>query len=92
MNKIIYTLIVVAITVIISLGGYKYLENRKIIIPVPECVEINCAEQSRQKTSELLVGLNQEMRKTGASVETINNYFVDKFGPCWGIPDGECQE
>lgn len=42
--------------------------------------------------NNLLLELGTLTAKPGASLETINDFLFDKYGPCWGIPKGQCRE
>lgn len=40
----------------------------------------------------LLIELSEELEKPNASIEIIKEKLLDKYGPCWGIPEGQCKE
>jgi hypothetical protein len=70
---------VLLVLVIIALGYVAFVKNNK--------------EVSQQNgVNSLLLELNKEMNKPNASLETINNFLVSKYGPCWGIPEDQCSE
>lgn len=41
---------------------------------------------------ELLQELNGVISSSNAKTEDVNDFLVSKYGPCWGIPDGQCRE
>ena len=41
---------------------------------------------------ELLNQLHTVIRQPAATLDDVNDFLVESYGPCWGIPDGTCRE
>ena len=84
-------IIIAAILVILVVAGGYYLGN---LYPIPKAVDsTSCqATPAKDTVTSLLEELNAEFAKPNATIDGVNSFLTDKYGPCWGIPEGQCRE
>lgn len=55
-------------------------------------ISLGAQKSSEDTAPQLLKELSDVMRKPGVIIDDVNDFLVQKFGPCWGIPEGQCRE
>ena len=85
-------ILVVIVLMILAAGGGYYAGTR---YPAGSLFKINTSENqesSQGNVGPLLGELGTLMRNPNTTTDDINDFLVHKYGPCWGIPEGECRE
>jgi hypothetical protein len=54
--------------------------------------EASCLDQNNVSLTKLLESLSVIIGKPGATIDDVSGFLFTKFGPCWGIPAGQCRE
>lgn len=55
-------------------------------------ISLETQKGSKDTAPQLLKELSDVMRKPGAIIDDVNDFLVQKFGPCWGILEDQCRE
>lgn len=77
---ILFVISLIALTVAITL----FFQAKQI--------SLETQKSSKDTAPQLLKELSNVMRKPGAIIDDVNDFLVQKFGPCWGIPEDQCRE
>jgi hypothetical protein len=96
MKKVSIIVLIIGFAALIF-AGFTYKKAADIRV---EAMAIEKVNQSFQKnlpsvnndTQHFLSELSPIMHQPNVTVDDINNFIVEKFGPCWGIPEGQCRE
>ncbi len=83
-SKTLATILFVVLLIALTVATTLFFQAKRI--------SLEAQKNSKDTAPQLLEELSNIMRKPGAIIDDVNNFLVQKFGPCWGIPEGQCRE
>ncbi len=83
-SKILATIFFVISLIALTMAATLFFQAKQI--------SLEAQKGSKDTVPQLLKELSDVMQKPGSIIDDVNDFLVQKFGPCWGIPEGQCRE
>lgn len=83
-------IIIVVVLVIFAAGGGYYVGANYSNTAAPAVTQEE--DPVSPEVADLLMELGAVMRPVDATDDNVRGFLLEKYGPCWGIPEGQCRE